>query len=139
MERIEELPHTGDVGFHLVAEGPPGLFGLAAEGLRRALGHEAAPEVVEEETVRLRRPDAERLLVAWLRTLLEGSERREAVPAPAAIEVTFGADRPATLEARIAWHRRATGPVREVKGITYHGLELRELPGRWEATVVLDL
>jgi len=29
--------------------------------------------------------------------------------------------------------------VREIKGVTYHGLEVREREGRWEAMVVLDL
>jgi SHS2 domain-containing protein len=139
LEPIEELSHTADVGFRLAADAPSCLFRLAAEGLRRVLGHEAAPDVLEEEAIRLERPDTERLLVAWLLTLHEGGERRGAVPAPISLELDREASGAARLDARVAWHRRATDPVREIKGVTYHGLEVREREGRWEATVVLDL
>jgi SHS2 domain-containing protein len=107
--------------------------------LRRVLGHEAGPDVLEEEAIRLERPDTERLLVAWLRTLQEGAERRGAVPAPMSIELEWEASGAARLDARVAWHRRATDPVREIKGVTYHELEVREQDGRWEAIVVLDV
>lgn len=131
------------MGFRLAADSPAALFRLAAEGLRRALGHEAAgaaPEE-EEEEVHLERPDTERLLVAWLRMLLEEGERRGAVPEPLTVTVdpAVGGAGAARLDARLAWRGRSQAPVREVKGVTYHGLQVRERDGRWEAAVVLDV
>jgi SHS2 domain-containing protein len=140
LERIEELPHTGDVGFRLVSDTPEGLFRLAAEGLRRAVGHQAAEAVLEKEEIRLQRPDSERLLVAWLRALLEGGERREAVPRTDALTLETGPGGSRTLAARVTWHPRAgAGPVREVKGVTYHGLRVARRDGGWEASLVLDV
>jgi len=87
VERIEELAHTADVGFRLEADSLAGLFRAAAEGLRRALGHEAAPGALETRPLRIARPDLERLLVAWLRELLAGGQVRGAVPEPLRIGV----------------------------------------------------
>lgn len=89
----------------------------------------------------LESPDMERLLVAWLRSLLEEGTRRGAVPEPVAVtvEAPAGADAGARLDARLTWRARSRPPVREIKGVTYHGLRVREREGRWEAIVVLDV
>ncbi|HKK28461.1 MAG TPA: archease [Gemmatimonadota bacterium] len=140
LERIEELAHTADVGFRLLADTEEGLFRAAAEGLRRAIGHEAAAAEGAAEPVRLGRPDRERLLVAWLRELLAGGETRRAVPEPIDLRIGRGPEGEPTLEAIVVWRPRAgSGPAREIKGVTYHGLEVTKRDGRWSATVVLDV
>ena len=140
MERIEELEHTADVGFRLEADSLEGLFLAAAEGLRRALGHEASGGRVEAHPLRVEGPDRERVLVAWLQELLTEGEARGAVPQPVQVRLGRGPRGDLTLNADIRWHPRAgTGPLREIKGVTYHGLEVGEREGRWFATVVFDV
>lgn len=167
MGSVSELSHTADVGFEVRADGFAELFGLAAEGLTRARG--AAPDrdaAARTEVIELRRPDLERLLVAWLRELLYRAMRDDSVgsasveevraPGPTAGGGTAGAGPadggtgaagdaagrrgPARLRARVSWRPAADAPVREIKGVTYHGLAVRrDAEGRWHARVVLDV
>lgn len=60
MARLRELSHTADVGFEITAASPEELFEVAARGLVRALGLEAASEGADGEasTGRTRPADA---------------------------------------------------------------------------------
>ncbi len=139
MGRIQELEHTADVGFRVEASAPAELFELAATGLVRALGLEAAEgEAVDEARVELARPDPERLLVAWLRALLGRAMAGGAVPAATVERIALEGPQP-SLSARVRWQPVAAGPAREIKGVTYHGLEVAPADGGWHASVVLDV
>lgn len=143
MERVEELEHTADVGFRVEAEGPERLFELAAEGLVGALGLEVPPEAGEgadapAERVEITSPDRERLLVAWLRRLLDRAMAEGVVPRVAVEAIDLEGDRPA-LSARVRWLPAASDPIREIKGVTYHGLRVEPADGGWHASVVLDV
>lgn len=114
-----------------------------ASGARTVGGGAAGGGVVggEESVMELDRPDLERLLVAWLRELLYRATETSSVPRVAALEVTPPEDGPARLEARLRWvPMEGSGPAREIKGVTYHGLDVaRGDEGRWHARVVLDV
>ena len=139
MGHVEELAHTADVGFRVRAETPERLFELAAVGLVRALGLEAGEEeAAEEERVDLSRPDRERLLVAWLRELLGRAMAEGTVPRAEAESVNLDGD-DVRVRARVRWSPAASGPAREIKGVTYHGLEVEQSGEGWHATVVLDV
>lgn len=148
-EEVRELPHTADIGFEVRAPTLPRLFELAARGLVSALGFDPAGVAPrgdgtdargappgETERIALERPDRDRLLVAWLGELLYRSTAQRRLPAGVRVRLP-GAAR---LEADVAW--RPWGeetPVREIKGVTYHGLEVAEKEGGWHARVVLDV
>ena len=139
MGHVEELAHTADVGFRVEAETPERLFELAAVGLVRALGLEPGEaEAAEEQRVDLARPDPERLLVGWLRELLGRAMVERAVPA-VEVEAADLVGDDFLLRARVRWSPAASGPVREIKGVTYHGLEVEREGDDWHATVVLDV
>ncbi len=153
MARLRELSHTADVGFEVTATSPEELFEVAARGLVRALGLEAASERADGDgdgndagspdaaEIEISRPDGERLMVQWLRELLAGAMSGRGVPVARVREVGIGGEVPATLRARVRWRPDAgDGPVREIKGVTYHGLVVeRTEEGRWHARVVLDV
>lgn len=183
MARLRELSHTADVGFEVTAASPEELFEVAARGLVRALGleaasegsdgaaptagpptgsgtgsaadaddpaHPASPEAGADSPgadspdvgeIEIARPDGERLMVQWLRELLAGATSGRGVPAARVREVGIGGEGPATLRARVRWRPDAgDGPVREIKGVTYHGLVVeRTEAGRWHARVVMDV
>lgn len=148
-ERVESLSHTADVGFRVESSSLEGLFTGAARGLVGALtgresgdlaagpGTDRGDGAADREVLEISRPDRERLLVAWLRELLHRATSEGRIPR--AVDVSF--DDGGTLEAVIHWSPpdRSTQPVREIKGVTYHGLAVREAGEGWSATVVLDV
>lgn len=147
MDRLRELSHTADVGFEATASTPEELLEVAALGLVQALGLEAGPGAEEEgidadgEEMELIRPDAERLLVHWLRELLAGAMAGRGVPDARVEEARLAGEGPARLRAVVRWlPASGSGPVREIKGVTYHGLVAeRSEDGDWHARVVLDV
>lgn len=140
---VRELDHTADIGFEAEAASLDGLFRLAADGLVSALGASAdaaSPRAEAPEELALDRPDLERLFVAWLRELLHRSTSEGLVPDVEEVRVREGGDEaPASLSARLAWRRWTDDPVREIKGVTYHGLRVERRGERWHARVVLDV
>ena len=139
MGHVEELAHTADVGFRVRAETPERLFELAAVGLVRALGLEAGEGgAPEEERIDLSRSDRERLLVAWLRGLLGRAMAEGSVPRVTVESVDLDGD-DLRVRARVGWATAASGPAREIKGVTYHGLAVEREGEGWHATVVLDV
>jgi SHS2 domain-containing protein len=137
MEAVRELAHTADVGFEIEASSAERLFELAAGGLFEALGASPSDLPGQEDTLELVRPDVERLLVAWLRELLDIALTREAVSTRTS--VTLIGD--TALRAVIRWRPwTSDGPTREIKGVTYHGLRVvADADGRWHGRVVLDV
>lgn len=158
---VRALDHTADVGFEVRASSLPELFRRAALGMLALLyeeeeaygsapsaplsGAAAGSEGVPGDR-RLAGPDSSRLLelealdragllADWLRELLylhevHGLDYREAD----FLELEAGRLK-ATV--RLASERRA--PVRELKGVTYHGFELAAEPHGWRAVVIFDV
>lgn len=147
MYRVEPLSHTADVGYEVTSDSLAELFRGAADGLVRVLQeenggarHQAGGPRAEgaRETISMERPDRERLMVAWLRELLYRMSRDGRLPEAIAVEMSG----PSALRARIRWVSAGPEqtPVRDVKGVTYHGLRVEEeVPGRWHARLVLDV
>lgn len=139
--RLEALSHTADVGFRVHAPSLAELFQGAARGLALMLtgesGVDGAPAAAEAETWSLERPDLERLLVAWLRELLHRAQSGGELVAESQVEMAG----PAALRARVVWWPEESRPdlVREIKGVTYHGLRVEEREDGWHARVVLDV
>ncbi|MFW6192164.1 MAG: archease [Gemmatimonadota bacterium] len=120
-----------------------------------AKGPGRGPAETTESRMELDRPDLERLLVAWLRELLYRATETSSVPRVASLRVEPAADRPAgdvpaadgpaadepaRLEADLRWEPMEGGPTREIKGVTYHGLDVaRGEDDRWHARVLLDV
>lgn len=133
----ELLDHTADVGLHVWADDLDGLFAEAARAIVAAMGSASGPATVHER-VELEAPDVEALLVDWLSEILFLFEARSLVPEEVDIRVS---GEPWRLEASIsgpdAEGFEQSGP--QVKAVTYHGLEVRRGPPRYDAVVYLDV
>lgn len=138
------IEHTADLGIEIEAASPERLFEAGAHGLAGILvgseGGTVAPVARAVELWRdlvLEAPDRESLLVDWLRELLYIQESERLLLAVAEV-VSLGDRR---LVARAGFDR-LTDPgamERELKGVTYHDLEVRRRGSGWYARVIFDL
>jgi SHS2 domain-containing protein len=141
--RWRTIEHTADLGLEVEASSLMELFMAGAHGMAGVLlGRESgAAEGGAGATVwrqlELEAPDVEALLVDWLRELLHIQTTEGLLFAAAEIE---------TLEASRLVARAGFGPVadvdpveRELKGITYHDLEVSRRDYGWFARIVFDL
>lgn len=144
--RWRTIEHTADLAIEVEAPTLEWLFLAGAHGMTGVLlGHEdsatrAAPDA-ERGTVRrnlvLEAPDREALLVDWLRELLYVQVTEDLLFAGAEIDELEDTG----LVACVAFSSPldANDVERELKGVTYHDLELSRRADGWFARIVFDL
>jgi len=141
--------HTADLGLEVRGRNLADLLATAARAVFDQVLEDRPQAVEARETVEVRPdpdlgPDPAEVLVGWLQELLYRFETAHLVPLEFAFEtasaegaraeVGFGRFDPARHRARL-----------EVKGVTYHGLEVGEEAaaadpeGRWRARFILDV
>jgi SHS2 domain-containing protein len=123
----------------VVADSLPQLFRRAAEGLMvfTAAGSTLAGAAAEDskiQTIQLTDQDTALLLAAWLRELLFLMETRRLCYQHA----DFDHLDERTLRAQVRF-QRCPDRVREIKGVTYHELDVRRDAGQWLARVIFDV
>lgn len=138
------IEHTGDLGIEVEAPSLPALFVMGACGMTGVLlGLEGDSPEPEPESAALSRelvleaPDREALLVEWLRELLyiHASEGL-LFTAAEMVELT---DKELVARASFSSPEDEVSPERELKGVTYHDLELSRRGDGWFARIVFDL
>lgn len=151
---VSELEHTADVGLEVQAPSLESLFDRAARGmlaLVRGTGEDepwereqsvpaGPPDAadagrMEERPIELRAPDEAALLVAWLREVLYLLEAEGLAYTSARFEEL----EPGSLRAVVRTAPSIGPAVRELKGITYHGLDVRPAEPGWVARVIFDI
>jgi SHS2 domain-containing protein len=143
---VRGLEHTADVG--LEVEGPdlPELFRRAALGATwLVLEGEVGEGARESRTLELAEEDLPSLLRSWLRSLLfwqetEGFAMTDAFVTFGPVPLCSSPDGQAFgLRARVEG-RVHPGPwVREIKGVTLHGLEAVRRGEGWYGRVIFDV
>jgi len=134
-EGVRPLDHTADIGMDVRAPSLAELFHAAAAGLvaftcpRR----DGVPTHAWER-VQLEADDAALLLVAWLRELLYRMDTRQLCYVNAEF-TEIGAQR---LAARVGLAHCAAA-IREIKGVTYHDLDVHREGTEWRARVIFDV
>lgn len=141
--RWRTIEHTADLGLEVVAPSLEELFTAGALGLAGVLlgsedgaaGDQRGATVWRE--LALEAPDTEALLVEWLRELLYIQITEVLLFATARFETLEGS----RLVARVGFDRPSdAAPLeRELKGVTYHDLEVSRRDDGWFARIVLDL
>jgi SHS2 domain-containing protein len=148
------LDHTADVGVEIAAPGPRRLFAEALAAFTDTVT--VLDRVERREARRLRvavpagRAALEDLMVEWLGELLFLFETENLLFREAEVDLP-GFDRQSpdgdtgeavlTATARGERYDPDRHPIKVlVKGVTYHLLEVREVPGKgWRARVIFDI
>ncbi len=134
----ELFDHTADVGLRVTAATVEGLLAPAAAGLYAVIGELVPVGGPRPVAYDLAGRDRAELLRDWLAELLLLFDRdRRVVRDPVAAE--FSANRLAVRADSFAVDPARSRGEREVKAVTYHGLELRRTPAGWTATVIVDI
>jgi len=150
---IREIDHTADIGMEIEAASLEELFRRAATGMMALVrdSGEASPDRRLDESpagataspaVRSLRieldgdePDVAGLLVRWLRELLYLQEVAGFVYRDATFQRLDGSG----LRASVRRHPEPSRRIRELKGVTYHGLAVERAGDRWRARVIFDV
>jgi len=145
-EGVQALDHTADVGIRVEAQDLESLFRRAALGsLWLAVGEasslpDAAPS--KEPTTRLvelEEEELDALLRSWSREVLYWQEVEDfLVREIPELEITNRASR-FRLQARVRGELSPVNPLREIKGVTWHGLEVQQRGSAWYAQVIYDV
>jgi SHS2 domain-containing protein len=131
-----ELAHPADLCLQVWGATRADLYAHAAQALFETIEFAPPPEPQPASCrIELHAPDPETLLVDWLSELLYESERQRAIWQR--FEVTKVSS--TRLHASISGVRPSM-PRREVKAVTYAGLEIRhDEAGEWSATITFDV
>lgn len=133
---VRLLDHTADVGLELDAPDLATLFVRAAQGAEALLGPPAPASVPAETlTIHLQTDDVALLLADWLRELLFLRQVRGL----SFVQADFEALSAHGLSAHVQLASAPGDAVREIKGVTYHGLEAVQHGNRWHARVIFDV
>ena len=145
------LDHTADVGFEIAAPSKEAVFHSAGRAMLALLRGEEDAAAVEPASdppshdlagarrteVDVAAPDPARLLADWLRELLflHEIDRLDYIASEfAVLELSPPCRLRASVRVRPGGHA-----VREIKGVTYHGMYLRNGGRGWEARVIFDV
>ncbi len=129
-----EIEHTADVSLYIQAEDFPGLLQAGADAMLRLIGMSTDTEGESRRTIEVEGIDREDLLVVWLEELLYLTEMHEV--GFGKIDITFISD---TKLSAIAEEIPGMIPSKEIKAVTYHGLEIIETGRGLEVTIVFDV
>jgi SHS2 domain-containing protein len=148
------VDHTADIGLEIRAPDLPELFDRAALATSwLVLGRvsevatsraDKSGEVVEK-SVELVEEDLSGLLRSWLRTLLLWDDSEGFVPTETRLILvpTPLCDAPDGqafgLSGRVTGRLDAGPRIREIKGVTLHGLKVERVQDGWEGVVIFDV
>ena len=131
---FNEIEHTADVSLHIQSEDLAGLFHGAASAMLSLMDMSADREGESTRTIEVEGIDREDLLVAWLQELLYLMERYEAGFSKVDIVEINDTHLTAIVE-----EIPGMVPSKEIKAVTYHGLEIKESERGLEVTIVFDV
>jgi SHS2 domain-containing protein len=135
---FELFDHTADIGVRAFAPSLPELVRVAGEGLYRVIGELVPEGQSRPEAFTLTGGDQAELLRDYLAELLLIFERDHRMLTDVRVE-TFEADRLAVAGESRPVCREKSAFDREIKAVTYHGLEIRTIDGGYQATYIVDI
>ncbi len=139
MEPSYELfDHTADMGIRVRAATLPDLLAPAGEALYDVIGDVKAGGDSEPVSINLIGEEPAELLRDYLAEVLTIFDRDARVVTSVDVATFTNDHLTATLQTAILDDRRSA-LHREVKAITYHELDVRSIPGGFEASLIVDI
>lgn len=131
----EIIEHTADVGIKAYGENPSDLFINAARGMFEIIADTRQIKPKEQLEIKQEAPNYEELLLEWLRELLYQYNKTAIIFTEFSIQELT----PNVIKA-IVWGDRNSANIKtEIKAVTYHNLEFKEINGGYEAKVIFDV
>jgi SHS2 domain-containing protein len=134
-EGVRLLDHTADVGIEVTAPDLASLACRAALGMDWLLREAPAPIQIEERPFRVTGEDPAMLVRALLRELLHWHERDGFAPVWVRVEEASDAE----LRGTVPGGFPGGTPVREIKGVTLHGLRAECRGDGWWGRIIFDV
>jgi SHS2 domain-containing protein len=138
MQRYREIEHTADVGVEIYGATLEELFRNAGYALCNTMVAVAAIQPVVTRTVSVNGPDAEALLMNWLRELLYLCSVYQEVYCEFDFQTICPTELTACIQGEsldLEKHRFET----EIKAITYHQFAVVHHHNGWQARVIFDV
>ena len=130
---FEELEHTADYAIRAWGKNLPELFIEAARGMNSLTGGKPGSPS-SSRRIKLEAPDLETLLISWIEELAYYMEVESMIFSDLKISNLS----PHVLQATVTGGP-AVGLSKLIKAITYHHLEIQEVAGGYETTIVFDV
>lgn len=136
--KYEVFEHKADIGLHIYGPSFKDLLENAGVALFETMSDLSKVKVVDNIEVSAQGETVEELFMAWLRELLYIFHgERYLLKEFEVVEIGNGLIKGVVKGERIDTVRHVMHG--EVKGATYHKLEVKEFGGKWEARVILDV
>ena len=136
---VRALDHAADVGLEVDASDLSELLRRAVGGLAWLLLEREPPFPTEERALRVAAGEPASLLRELLRELLWWHDSEGLVAGGLRnVRLAQGTEG-VSLEAMVALSSPTEPPVREIKGVTLHGLLVEQREGGWHARVIFDV
>ena len=133
-EKFEILGHTADIRLRAYGKDKQGLFQNALLGMITILRPLEVSVRLRVRKIEIKAIDENALLVDFLNEALYFAQtQNEAYESSSFKKLTK------TYLAASLRGRKVNGFEKEVKGISYQGVEIKQKKGRWEATIILDV
>jgi SHS2 domain-containing protein len=134
----ETFPHTADLGLRVRATDLQTLLAEAGQALFSALvANLDTVQPVELVEYHVAGDDYDYLLFDWLNELLYGFQKERIVFSRFDVEVDDSGLTARCLGERLDTERHVLD--HDIKAITYHGLQVVERDGCWQAEVIVDI
>jgi len=135
--KFKFLPHTADIKFQAWGETIEEVFENSALALFRALTHKKIPSR-KKMTIRAEGNDLEGLMYNFLEEFLFLLDSENFLAAKVE-EIILDREK-FTILAKISGDdAKVHHQINHIKAITYNEMEIKHLPNRWTAQVVLDV
>jgi SHS2 domain-containing protein len=135
---FELFDHTADIGIRASAPTMAELVRPASDGLYAVIGDFVTRGTPQPIQWRLDGDDAAELLRDYLAELLVLFEQEHRIVREPVVE-TFSNERLIVSAQAIPVDEDKSDFRSEVKAITYHELEIAEIPGGFQATIIVDI
>ena len=138
LPRYKYLDHTADVAFKAYGTTVEEVFEHAAEALVETMTDLNEIQPMAQYTLTVAAEDLEMLMVRWLNELLYRFETEELLLG------RFHVNRLKDFRLTASCRGERLDPDRHaiktgIKGVTYHGLYVKQQRNTWESRVVLDI